>query len=408
MILRKLLRTCFFGILIVFGPWSLFAQSGEASPGAKQLGEVDQLMGRVISLQYSIERCSAMKNKRLEDGLTLSLSSMSAICQGKFVVDRVAKEYVIDAPPEVMRKVIAYYDCQALAAGNATPCRALKSTSTKRFYTGTNSLFYRTPEERCERIYKIISFAKAVIANDPNAKKICQDRCVNEPDGQRTIAPGSVEYCGKVCSLLIENRAAPEQFCDKQAQLLQQETPEFRKEEISACKFGLANILYGRKYCPEAEFSKNSANFPLIDSCQATASFRKAFEAKDAGVCENPFCRVMMGEPAAACQSFLKDIRAGYCGDENLKSWLPESKFRTEISANRAGTKARWDIQGEQLDMTCAKFLKEAKNALDKAGQTLGRVLRGTPGLSSRDKKLDALNRKYLELVGRQVRKNKK
>lgn len=190
-----------------------------------------------------------------------------------------------------------YHECQAFSRGDADFCDRLGRYSSSR---------QKDLVERCRTSYIRFSVIKINVSGRPDAIEACEELPLSANDLYGTDR-------GKECAWMTTRTI--EERCRNPIK------PELGVVAIKDC---LAHHVY---HADESTCSLiGEAPLPpdvralYKGRCQEAALYRKAYRAKDAGLCgESLTCRMLMGEKA--CGRYLNEFRRKFC-----RAWAQDQR----------------------------------------------------------------------------------
>jgi hypothetical protein len=183
-----------------------------------------------------------------------------------------------------------WYMCEAIAAGDPAVCYEMGPNSRV-------SIFFKHSD--CVRGFWNLRLARAVIAQSPDLEPICR----NHEDFRLEF---SEKDRSVVCGAL--RGGTPKSLCE----LLRDKYPDqFRHPDLKDCVTD-NEIFWGTNEHCDA-FGDTGYEFMEEQICVASSRYRKAFAARDPGLCkDSAICRALMGD-AKACDAPLAALRADAC-----------------------------------------------------------------------------------------------
>lgn len=254
-----------------------------------------------------------------------------------------------------------YYVCEALAAKNPAACAEADSVKPKTLNRSVNyKQGLQNPDAmseeqalqmqqsqsyqgKCVNAYHLQSARAAYVARSPQFMDVCKQAVphfaeVKDPASGEAMCRAWRDYNGDAGPFIAAIQAGV-------AHPLKREYALGVVREMTVAE-GVCSTLdreYFRRACKEME------------------DYRAAFQAKDAGRCRTGVCRVLMGQGAAACESYGKQFRASACTQRYAADFVAGREKSFKAYADQVES-----ALGEGAGLGAAKQLKEINARLDK------------------------------------------
>ncbi|MFI5346165.1 MAG: hypothetical protein ACHQ51_07305 [Elusimicrobiota bacterium] len=159
---------------------------------------------------------------------------------------------------------------------------------------------------RCGAFAKILPVYRAYDAKDPAFVEACVGLA---PSFDGLTSPDALR---KACQALADYKGDPEPFIAAYSAAVNP-TPS-RTEAMD----NLQKLTGDQKLCDKYIYSVQR------EVCKERGSFQRASASKSKGACRGALCRVMMGEPAGACETYAADVKKAICRVAYLPAYVDD------------------------------------------------------------------------------------
>lgn len=234
----------------------------------------------------------------------------AAVCGADFTMDGVMGLFgggrlPIWAAPEndeIIIDSVGYYQCRAYAAGDRKSCvplKALAMTYDPGSWTGD-------PEGGahwdlgCYGHINEMRLVRSYVTRSPDFEKICAPTLTETQEFEdQEFASADI---ARVCRVIAAGGRDVAAACADISRYY------IDKDDVKKCAPMLRRLQGDAGACVPGE------SVEVFDRCRSYAAFRRAYDAKDAHLCEDlPVCQILMGEGPGACALYARRFRDLFC-----------------------------------------------------------------------------------------------
>jgi hypothetical protein len=157
-----------------------------------------------------------------------------------------------------------------------------------------------------------LSLVRAYISRAPDFAKLCTPSLLAVQEFEKTqFATADV---GRVCAIIAERRD-PSRTCAKLKPLY------LDSNEAGSCVATLERL--------QGVDCEGPLTIEKAESCRSYVAFRKAYEAKDAKLCQGlPVCEILMGGGMESCAPYAEAFKGLFCAAPSVRLARVEAELR--------------------------------------------------------------------------------
>ncbi len=173
---------------------------------------------------------------------------------------------------------------------------------------------------RCRSFARILPVYRAYDAKDPGFVDLCAGLASNF-DG--LTSPAALR---KACSALAVYNGDPEPFITAYTAAVN--PPPSRNEAME----NLQKLTADPKLCDKFIYASQK------EVCKERVSFQRAAASKNKAACRGALCRVMMGDPASACETYAADVKKAICRASYLPGYVDDQTRAFQLLSDQVVT----------------------------------------------------------------------